>query len=181
MTDSEQQATAENCAPDQSSSFDWETIARDSGGGRRRTAPVPAASNLPPTPPNTALLAGRLPIKCDTGKAIIQLPEKIKKVHCALVLANTGVLSECLRPAKDVCLPNALRARPLNDREFEVVLDGGEGVAKGLGWVKDGDYPGAQLKTRAIETGVPYVEILVMVGLDCGCEGENWASDNDYP
>ncbi|MFC0602582.1 hypothetical protein [Streptomyces palmae] len=180
MSDSEKKTSTETSTAEKCGSFDWDTIARDSGSGQGRAVPVPMQANLPPTPPNTALIAGRLPIKCDTGRAVIQLPEKIQKAHCALVLPNTGVLSDCYRPAKNVCLPNALRARPINDREFEVILDGGEGVVKGLGWTRDGDYPGALLKTRAIETGVPYVEILVMVGIDCGCDSENWASENDY-
>lgn len=161
------------------SGFDWDNIA--DGSAKSSTSAAPAVSNLPPTPPNTALIAGRLPIKGDTGRAIIQLPEKVKLVHCALAVANTSVLSDCYRPAKNVCIPNALRARPLNDREFEVILDGGDGVVKGLGWTKDGAYPGALPVTRSVETGVPFVEILVMVGIDCGCNSENWADDNEWP
>jgi hypothetical protein len=163
-------------AAQQGEGFDWKQIAgsnaADQGGAR-----AAAFQSLPPTPPNSGFIAGRLPIQCDTGKAIIQLPEPIKLAHCAVVLPNTGVLSDCYRPAKKVCVPNALRARPLNDREFEVILDGGEHVAKGLGWALSGSYPGALPETRSIDTDVPYVEILALVGVDCGCDSENWASD----
>lgn len=156
--------------------FDWDTITR-TGSEAARSAPV--VRNVSPTPPQTGFLAGRLPIQGDTGKAVVQLPEPVKDLHCALVVPNTSVLSDCYRPAKSRCMPNALRAYPINDREIEVILDGGDHVARGLGW-KAGDYPGASPTTRSVETGVPFVEVLVLVGLGCGCDSENWASEDDW-
>lgn len=138
-----------------------------------------AFGSLPPFPAQTAMVVGRLPIQGDTGKAIIQLPEPVKDVHCAFTVANTGVLSDCTRTIRNACVPAVLRSRPLNDREFEVLLDGGDYTAKGAGWTP-GTYPGAAPQTRSIDVGVPYVEILAIIGIDCGCSSENWASDNEW-
>src|SRR5690625_1717054 len=105
------------------------------------TGGASAFANLPPFPAQTAMIVGRLPIQGDTGKAIIQLPAPVKDVHCAFTVANTGVLSDCTRTIRNTCVPTVLRSRPLNDREFEVLLDGGDYTAKGLGW-SAGTYPG---------------------------------------
>ena len=181
--------------------FDWQAIASGRpqptqentgeessvGGGQepgpvvvqQDTTPPSGGASLPPFPPQSSIIVGRLPIQGDTGKAIIQLPEAVKDVHCAFTVANTGVLSDCYRNARNVCVPAAVRSRPLNDREFEVILDGGDYTAKGLGW-QAGAYPGAAPTTRTIGTGVPYGEILAVVGIDCGCGSEDWANDNQW-
>lgn len=168
----------------------WNTVvnadAAESAEAAPRASSAPAAAsaqsvafdnNLPPFPQGVSYMIGRLPIKCDTSVAMVQLPEPIKGVSCAVVLPNSGVLSDCHRDASSLCVPNVKRAYPINDREIKVVLDGqGDGKAVGPGWV-GGQYPGAQPTTRPIETGVPYVEVVVFVGVDCGCDGENWAAD----
>ncbi|MBO0819320.1 MAG: hypothetical protein J2P26_00565 [Nocardiopsaceae bacterium] len=169
--------------------IDWDQITSGGDGPAAPTAPAAvraagpagaAVSNLPPTPPQTGLIAGRLPIQGDTGKAILRLPEPVKGLHCAVVMVNTGVLSDCYRPAKRACVPTALRGRPLNDAEIEVILDGGDHVARGLGWTVSSSYPGANLETRQIEVDVPYVEVLALVGVECGCDADKWADENDY-
>lgn len=165
----------------QAEGFDWGDITgtpnqTPASQGQGRAA---AVRNLPPTPAQTGILAGRLPIRGDTGKAILQLPEPVKDLHCALVMVNSGVLSDCHNPAKNRCVPVALRGNPINDREIEVILDGGDHVAKGLGWTP-GNYPGATPTTREIEVNTPYVEVLALVGVACGCDSQNWASDNEW-
>jgi hypothetical protein len=170
MTDT---STAETTA----ASTDWNAIVH-SGPAQATEAAAPGVAPATITLPDLPLVVGRLPIKCDTGKAIIRLPEAIKGVSCAAVFPNTSVLSDCYKPAGTVCLPNALRARPLNDREIEVILDGGDGVVSGPGWKETG-YPGGQLETRPIDFGVPFVEVLLVAGrtITCGCDSEKWASD----
>ena len=143
-----------------------------------QSAPVGKASNnLPPFPQGVSYLIGRLPIKGDTSEAIVQLPEATAGVSCAVVLPNTGVLSDCYRPARG-CVPNALRAQPINDREIRVTLDGTGDKTTGPGWVP-GAYPGSAPETRAIDVGVPYVEVVVFIGPACGCSSENWVSDTN--
>lgn len=177
------------------SGFDWGAIAstatpptpdaQGSGqGAALPAAPAPQArasfgGSLPPFPPQTAIVVGRLPIQGDTGRAIIQLPEPVKGAHCAFTVANSGVLSDCYRTVRNACVPSVLRSRPLNDREFEVLLDAGDYTAKGLGW-DAGAYPGAAPETRSIDTGAAYVEILAVIGIDCGCSSQDWASDNEW-
>lgn len=146
--------------------------------GVRDTAPMAAAAPLPDLP----LVVGRLPIECGAKKAIVQLPEATQGVKCAAVFANTSVLSDCGNEAEDTCLPSVLRARPRNDREIEVVLSGkGERTVKGPGWKTD-PY-GGQMSTRPVDFGTPFVEVLVVTGrsITCGCDSENWASDNGWP
>ncbi|HLT10307.1 MAG TPA: hypothetical protein VK028_05800 [Micromonosporaceae bacterium] len=161
--------------------IDWDGIAASDGesngnGVLAVATPQPMAAPLPDLP----LVIGRLPIKCGAKKAVIQLPEATSGVKCAFTVANTSVLSDCNNEADDVCLPSVLYSRPLNDREIEVVFAGkGEGTVKGLGWTAD-PY-GGQLKTRSIEFGQPFVEVLVVASrnIGCGCDSENWASE-DY-
>lgn len=158
---------------------DWNSIVHDNPAV---TAPTAAAAaprmNLPELP----LVVGRLPIRCDTKRAIIQLPQAIKGVSCAAVFPNTSVLSDCYVAAADICRPAPKFARPLNDRDIEVVFWGNDngGTETGPGW-KDAAYPGGQLETRSIDFGVPFVEILLVAGrtLTCGCDSEKWAS-NDW-
>lgn len=176
--------------------FDWGAIASDAtpaapaapAGRSVGQATLPPASpapqgkasfggSLPPFPPQTSIVVGRLPIQGDTGRAVIQLPEPVKGAHCAFTVANSGVLSDCYRTVRNACVPSVLRSRPLNDREFEVLLDAGDYTAKGLGW-DAGAYPGAAPETRSIDTGAAYVEILAVIGIDCGCSSQDWASDD---
>lgn len=160
-------------------SADWNSIVH-SGPSTNVAA---SASAAPPAPsstlPDLPLVVGRLPIKCDTGKAIIRLPEAVKGVSCAAVFPNTSVLSDCYKAAGDVCRPAPKFARPLNDREIEVIFWGdGDGVVSGPGWKETG-YPGGQLETRPIDFGVPFVEVLLVAGraITCGCDSEKWASN----
>lgn len=140
-----------------------------------------APSNLPPFPQGFGYLIGRLPIKGDTGKAVVQLLEPTKGVSCAAVFVNSGVLSDCYRPAKGCGAPTALKGQPRNDREIVVTLDGdSDEVITGPGWVAGSQYPGAPAETRSVDAGVPYVEIMLVVGPDCGCSSENWAPDNEW-
>lgn len=175
--------------------INWETVVPSAGNDaesaqtaesatqRVSYAPVASAAaaappnNLPPFPQGVSYMIGRLPIKVDTAVAIVQLPEPIKGVNCATVVVNSGVLSDCYRDSSKVCVPTALRGQPINDREIKVVLDGaGDGKVVGPGWTA-GDYPGSMPKTRSIEVGVPYVEVVLFVGVDCGCNSEKWAPD----
>lgn len=144
-------------------------------------AAAPAAPpNLPPFPQGVSWMIGRLPIKADTSVAIVQLPEAIKGVSCATVMVNSGVLSDCFRDSSKVCVPSALRGQPINDREIKIVLDGaGDGKVVGPGWTA-GAYPGSMPETRSIEVGVPYVEVVVYIGVGCGCDTDKWAPDNEW-
>ncbi|WP_367139625.1 hypothetical protein [Saccharothrix sp. HUAS TT1] len=140
-------------------------------------APVPR-TNLPELPE----IIGRLPIKPGTGVAVLQLPQPVKGVSCAAVFANSSILSDCDRPAPSLCNRPAVKyARPLNDREIEVVFWDGDEKITGPGW-KDNPYPGGQLETRVVPIGVPFVEVKLVVGrtIQCGCDPERWAGD-DYP
>lgn len=186
-TDTDAEATeVDGVAEAAVSEFNWADIV---DGGTTRRVPVPAgvrggdtfaAGNLPPFPQGMSYMIGRLPIKCDTKRAVVQLPEPIKNVHCAVVVVNSGVLADCYRPSPNVCVPNALSGRPLNDREILVVTDSdGDGKTVGAGWTP-GTYQGSQPTTRSIETGVPYVEVVVYIGVGCGCDSDNWAADNEW-
>lgn len=165
----------------------WESIvASDSGVAEAAASTIPAprasaaaapSNNLPPFPQGVSYLIGRLPITCDTAVAVLTLPEPIKGISCAVVLPNSGVLSDCHNDSSKKCVPNALRAYPINDRAVRVVLDApGDKVTTGPGWV-EGGYPGSLPTTLGVEVGVPYVEVVVFVGVDCGCSSENWAPD----
>lgn len=164
-------------------SVDWDGIvASDNNGTGSKNlaaaAPSAAAAPLPDLP----LVVGRLPIECGAKRAVVQLPEATKGVKCAAVFANASVLSDCGNEADNVCLPSVLYARPLNDREIEVVFAGkGERTVKGPGWKSD-PY-GGQMTTRSVDFGVPFVEVLVVTGrsITCGCDSENWASDDGWP
>lgn len=167
--------------------FNWDEIVHDtpaSNSGSRAAATAPegkaapmASNNLPPFPQGFAYMVGRLPLsECTPGKAIVQLPEAVDGVHCAFVVANTGVLSDCYSDNANEASPQVRNARPINDREIAVFFTKGEGVAKGPGWVA-GQYPGSMPTTRSVGLGVPYVEVLVIVGPDCGCSSEDWYSD----
>lgn len=161
--------------------IDWNAIA-DSDTDSHASAPRDVAAPMAAAPlPDLPMVIGRLPIKCGAKRAVIQLPEASTGVKCAFTVANTSVLSDCNNETDDVCLPSVLYSRPLNDREIEVTFAGkGEGTIKGLGWTAD-PY-GGQLKTRSIEFGQPFVEVLVVVSrsISCGCDSENWASEQ-YP
>lgn len=190
-----------NCTPQTASSdidwgrFDNDTDAQSSSAAGRTDQSAAVATNevaprnfaaaaavpvnLPPFPDRVSYLLGRLPIKFDTAEAIIQLPEPIKGFSCAVVVVNSGILSDCYRDNSKACgVPVALRGQPINDREIKVWLDakGGDGKVRGLGWVA-GDYQGSAPKTRSIEIGVPYVEVVVYVGVDCGCASDKWAPE----
>lgn len=167
------------------SSSDWSAIvsgtdtADSSAPAARATAA--AYQNLPPFPQGFAYMVGRLPIKGDTGEAVVELPEPIKGVSCATVMVNSGVLSDCYRPAKNKCsTPVALRGQPINDRQILVTLDGDGEKVTGPGWVAGSQYPGAAPETRSVDVGVPYVEVVLFIGPKCGCSSENWASDDEW-
>lgn len=142
----------------------------------RASAPAAPPNNLPPFPQGVSYLIGRLPIKGDTSVAIVELPEPIAGVHCAAVMVNSGILSDCYRPAGNKCVPTAMRGQPINDRQIKVVLDGAGEKVSGPGW-QPGAYPGSTPTTRSVEVGVPYVEVVLYVGVDCGCNSENWAPE----
>ncbi|KGI79385.1 hypothetical protein IL38_24120 [Actinopolyspora erythraea] len=166
-------------------SDDWNSIITDNAPAEGAASPPSgkaAPNNMPPFPQGFGYMVGRLPIKGDTAKAIVQLPEKLKGISCAAVLVNSGVLSDCYKDGSKVCAPTALSGRPINDREIAVFTDApGDEVVRGPGWVVSGYYyPGALPTTRPVEVGVPYVEVMVIVGPDCGCDGENWADDNEW-
>lgn len=168
-------------------SADWNKIVAESGQDSTPTTPTAptAAAGYGTvrtiTLPELPFVVGRLPITCDTKTAVLQLPEPIKGVHCAAVLANVTVLSDCDRPADDVCRPAPKYARPLNDREIEVVLwGGGTQRAVGTGW-KTSTY-GGQLETRPVPIGVPVVEVQILAGraVTCGCDSEQWVTDEGW-
>lgn len=166
-----------------SDGFDWSDVTGGTGArGGSQIEPASgeraaASSNLPPFPQGGAYMVGRLPLsECMPGKAIVQLPEAIDGVHCATVVANTGVLSDCYTDSSNEPSPQVRNARPINDREIVVYFAKGEGVAKGLGWTP-GDYQGSQPTTRNIGTGVPYVEVVLFIGPACGCSSDDWYTD----
>lgn len=139
-------------------------------------APQGAAAPLPELP----LVIGRLPIKGSPSRAIIELPEPTKGVQCAAIFHNVSVLADCERPNVGACRPASKFARPLNDRQIEVEFWDGDGsVITGPGW-KTSPYPGGQLETRFVQTGVPFVEIMLVAGrtIACGpCDPENYAPE----
>lgn len=173
---------------------DWNSIVGNDGAagasgasgatataGASGAAGAKATQNLPPFPQGFGYMVGRLPISGNAGRAVVQLPEPIKGVSCAFTVANVTVLSDCYRSGNRKCTPNVVGSRPLNDREIEVELDGGgDEVARGLGWTLGSQYPGAQPETRSVETGQPAVEVLLIIGPKCGCDAENWASDDEW-
>lgn len=162
---------------------DWNAVVSgNSSGGASDAAPAgKAGSNSAPFPEGFSYMVGRLPIKNDTGEAIIELPEPIKNVSCAAVVVNSGVLSDCYRPARNKCgTPTALRGQPVNDRQILVTLDGDGERVTGPGWVPGSQYPGAAPKTRSIDVGVPYAEVVLFIGPECGCSSENWAADDEW-
>lgn len=160
------------------SEFDWSDVTGTPTAGRATgAAPAAMANNMPPFPDRFAYMVGRLPLsECTPGKAIVQLPEAIDGVHCATVVANTGVLSDCYTDSSGEPSPQVRNARPVNDREIVVFFTKGEGTAKGPGWTA-GSYPGSMPTTRSVGVGVPYVEVVLFVGPDCGCASEDWYSD----
>lgn len=164
--------------------IDWDGIAASDKTDamiNAKAAPAGAGAKAQPLPDLPRVL-GRLPIDCGTKRAIIELPEATPGVSCAALTHNVSVVSECGNEAEDVCLPYSLRARPLNDRQIEVVLSGkGDKTVKGAGWTSD-PY-GGQLATRSVEPGQPFVEVEIITGrnITCGCDSENWADDNGWP
>ena len=165
---------------------DWNAVVSGTGstttGGESYAAPAgKAGANSAPFPEGFSYMVGRLPIKNDTGEAVIELPEPTKGVSCAAVVVNSGVLSDCYRPAKNKCgTPTALRGQPVNDRQILVTLDGDGDRVTGPGWVAGSQYPGAAPKTRSVDVGVPYAEVVLFIGPECGCNSENWAADDEW-
>lgn len=161
---------------------DWGAVAAASGE-TAVAGPAPRAigSQLPPFPEGSAYLVGRLPIECDTKWAVVELPEAIDGLACAATLANVTVLKDCDNPSPRVCKPYVLASEPLNNRQILVELSGtGDKKTIGAGW-ETGDYPGAAPTTRAVTTGVPVVEVVIIVGPDCGpCQDSNWQTGSDW-
>jgi hypothetical protein len=120
---------------------------------------------------------GRLPVRYDTRKAIVKLPQSYKAVECAFVIANTAVAGDCYINNEDVPHPAVRSVSPLRDGSGVIVYfhpertDGGTEI--GPGW-EDGAY-GGQPETRAVDLGIPYVEVEIKVSrsFKCGCSDQN--------
>lgn len=166
-------------------SNEWNTAVNDASdspvatpatGSASATAAAPGAA-LPEKPMTTTL---RLPVRYDTRRAILLLPQAYKAVRCSSNKANTTVFGDkCTVDNTDVPVPAVRDARPLRDGTGVIVnfwperTNGGTEMGPGY---EDSGYPGGQLKPREAELGIPYVEIDVTVSRDYGCGCDD--SDN---
>lgn len=138
-----------------------------------------------PFPQGFRTMYGRMPIQCDTAIAIMQLPDPIVCIKCAMVFVNSGGgLCDCDTARCGGCPQvTALSGQPINDQEIKICTDArGDKQLIDLGWVPGGNYPGAPPQTRPIQTGVPYVEAMVVIGPDCGpCVDGKFVDDQPWP
>lgn len=172
--------------------FDWNTYTVGDSSVPMRAEPAAraypgqqgcASGGGSPFVEGTRELLGSMPIECDTAIAVMHLPEPVKCVHCASVFVNSGILSDCDRDYSRRRPPViAMSGQPGNDGEIVIFTDArGNKVTEGDGWVP-GDYPGSAPKLRPIETGQPYVEVLVKIGRDCGpCMNDKFVPNDQYP
>lgn len=158
---------------------DWNKIVNEDAAATP-TAAVAQSGVAYATIPELPEVIGRLPLKGNPSRAIINLPEPYKGVSCAAVFHNVNVLTDCYKPNAMACRPVSKYARPLNDRQIEVEFWDGDGTTiEGPGW-KESGYPGGQLETRPMLTGQPFVEIKLVSGrtIVCSpCDPDNYAPE----